>query len=157
MSKPFPILYVAEADAETAILSSGVLAYLTASVPNAVFTVVGSRTSAPLFADLPGLERLIVLEREGRLDWIGLWNQLRGTEWGLIVDQRGSQISGRLRRQKRAVRVPPEPTEDPAHAADTRWAHRPRMPWRPARPAQPDQPDERRPVLSGTREVGRVG
>ena len=116
MSKPFPILYIAETDAEAAILSSGVLAYLTDSVPNAVVTVVGSRASAPLFADLPGLERLIVLEREGRLDWIGLWNQLRGTEWGLIVDQRGSQISGRLRRQKRAVRVPPEPTEDPVHA-----------------------------------------
>lgn len=116
MSKSFPILYVAEADAEAAILSSGVLAYLAESVPGAAVTVVGSRASAPLFADLPGLERLIVLEREGRLDWIGLWNQLRGTEWGLIVDQRGSQISGRLRRQKRAVRAVPHPADEPVHA-----------------------------------------
>lgn len=116
MSKSFPILYVAEADAEAAILSSGVLAYLAESVPGAAITVVGSRSSAPLFADLPGLERLIVLEREGRLDWIGLWNQLRGTEWGLIVDQRGSRISGRLRRQKRAVRAAPNPADEPVHA-----------------------------------------
>lgn len=116
MSKPFPILYIAEADAEAAILSSGVLAYLAEGVPNAAVTVVGSRTSAPLFADLPNLDRLIVLEREGRLDWIGLWNQLRGTSWGLIVDQRGSQISGRLRRQKRAVRMAPEAGDEPVHA-----------------------------------------
>ncbi|EHN77246.1 Heptosyltransferase superfamily, partial [Streptomyces coelicoflavus ZG0656] len=35
------------------------------SLPNAVFTVVGSAASAPLFADTPRLERLLVLEREG--------------------------------------------------------------------------------------------
>lgn len=116
MSKPFPILYIAEADAQAALLSSGVLAYLAQSVPGAALTVVGSRASAPLFADTPGLERLIVLEREGRLDWINLWNQTRATDWGLIVDQRGSQISGRLRRQKRAVRQPPHPADEPAHA-----------------------------------------
>ena len=116
MSKRFPILYIAEADAREALLSSGVLAYLAQSVPGAALTVVGSRASAPLFADTPGLERLIVLEREGRLDWINLWNQTRATQWGLIVDQRGSRISGRLRRQKRAVRRTPHPAEEPLHA-----------------------------------------
>ena len=100
----FPILYIAEADAEDAVLSSGVLAYLVESLPNAVFTVVGSAASAPLFADTPRLERLLVLEREGRFDWIALWNQVRGTHWGLVVDMRGSTLSGKLRRQKRAVR-----------------------------------------------------
>ena len=116
MSKRFPILYIAEADAEAALLSSGVLAYLAQGVPGAALTVVGSRASAPLFADTPGLERLIVLGREGRLDWINLWNQTRATEWGLIVDQRGSRISGRLRRQKRAVRDPSRPRDEPLHA-----------------------------------------
>ena len=47
----FPILYIAEADAEDAILSSGVLAHLVDSLPQAVFTIVGSAASAPLFAD----------------------------------------------------------------------------------------------------------
>ena len=116
MSKPFPILYIAEADAQAAILSSGVLAYQAESEPGAALTGVGSRTSAPLFADTPGLERLIVLEREGRLDWINLWNQTRAVDWGLIVDQRGSRISGRLRRQKRAVREAPDPVDEPVHA-----------------------------------------
>ena len=100
----FPILYIAEADAEDAILSSGVLAHLVDSLPQAVFTIVGSAASAPLFADTPRLARTIVLEREGHFEWIALWNQVRGTKWGLIVDMRGSDLSGKLRRERRAVR-----------------------------------------------------
>ncbi|WP_312780515.1 glycosyltransferase family 9 protein [Brevundimonas sp.] len=100
----FPILYIAEADAEEAVLSSGALAHLVEAIPHATFTVVGSPASAPLFADLPRLERLIVLDRDGRWDWIALWNQVRETNWGLVVDMRGSTLSGKLRRQKRAVK-----------------------------------------------------
>ena len=100
----FPILYIAEADAEEAVLSSGALAHLVEAIPQATFTVVGSPASAPLFADLPRLERLIVLDRDGRWDWIALWNQVRETHWGLVVDMRGSTLSGKLRRQKRAVK-----------------------------------------------------
>lgn len=100
----FPILYIAEADAEDAVLSSGALAHLVEAIPQATFTVVGAAASAPLFADLPRLERLIVLDRDGRWDWIALWNQVRDTHWGLVVDMRGSTLSGKLRRQKRAVK-----------------------------------------------------
>ena len=100
----FPILYIAEADAEDAVLSSGVLAHLVESLPHATFTMVGSAASAPLFADTPRLTKLIVLEREGHFEWIALWNQVRGTKWGLVVDMRGSDLSGKLRRHKRAVR-----------------------------------------------------
>lgn len=100
----FPILYIAEADAEDAVLSSGTLAHLVEAIPHATFTVVGSPASAPLFADLPRLERLIVLDRDGRWDWIALWNQVRETNWGLVADMRGSTLSGKLRRQKRAVK-----------------------------------------------------
>lgn len=109
MAGRFPILYLAEADAEDAALSSGVLAYLVEAMPQAAFTVVGSPASAPLFADTPRLERLIVLEKEGRLEWLGLWNQVRAIKWGLVVDMRGTTFSGKLSRQKRAVRVKDEP------------------------------------------------
>lgn len=105
----FPILYLAEAGAEDAVMSSGVLAYLVDAMPQARFTIVGSPASAPLFADTPRLDRLIVLEKEGRLDWLGLWNQVRPIKWGLIVDMRGTTFSGKLSRQKRAVRVKDEP------------------------------------------------
>jgi len=100
----FPILYIAEADAEEAVLSSGTLAHLVEAIPHATFTIVGSAASAPLYADTPRLERLIVPDRDGRWDWIALWNQVRETHWGLVVDMRGSTLSGKLRRQKRAVK-----------------------------------------------------
>ncbi len=109
MSARFPILYIAEAEAEAAVLSSGVLAHLVEAVPNADFTIVGSAASAPLFADTPNLRRLIVLDRTGNWDWIQLWNQVRDTRWGLVVDMRGTKFSERLRRQKRAVRGPDLP------------------------------------------------
>lgn len=105
MSGPFPILYIAEADAEEAVLSSGALAYLVENVPGARFTVVGSPASAPLFADLPHLDRLITMDRDGRWDWVALWNKVRDTKWGLVVDMRGSSLSGKLRREKRAVKT----------------------------------------------------
>jgi ADP-heptose:LPS heptosyltransferase len=109
MAGRFPILYIAEADARDAILSSGLLAWLVEAMPAATFTIVGSPKSAPLFADTPRLGQLIVLEREGRLDWLGLWNQVRGVRWGLVVDLRGSALSGKLKRQKRAVAGEREP------------------------------------------------
>ena len=105
MSGRFSILYIAEADPEEAILSSGALAYLAENIPHAEFTVVGSSASAPLFADLPGLRKLIFLDKDGRWDWIALWNQVRHTHWKLVVDQRGSTLSGKLRRDRRAVRT----------------------------------------------------
>ena len=104
MAARFPILYIAEADASDAILSSGVLACMVEAMPQASFTVVGSPRSAPLFADTPRLDRLIVLERDSRLDWLGLWNKVRETRWGLVVDMRGTTLSNKLKRQKRAVR-----------------------------------------------------
>lgn len=109
MTARFPILYLAEADAEAAVLSSGVLAHLVEAIPQADFTVVGSAASAPLFADTPRLRELIVLDRTGRWDWIALWNQVRTTRWGLVVDMRGTKFSERLQRQKRAVRGPDQP------------------------------------------------
>ena len=109
MAGRFPILYVAEADPEDAVLSSGVLAYLVEAMPQARFTVVGSPTSAPLFADTPRLDRLLVLEKESKLEWLGLWNQVRAVQWGCVVDMRGSALSTKLKRQKRAVRGPDEP------------------------------------------------
>ncbi len=80
------------------------LAYLVEVMPQANFVVVGSPASAPLFADTPRLTKLLVLEKESRLDWIKLWDQVRQTKWGLVVDMRGSSLVDRLKRTKRAVR-----------------------------------------------------
>lgn len=104
MAGRFPILYIAEEEPTEALLSCGILAYLVDVMPQATFTIVGSPQSAPLFADTPQLTKLIRFRGQGRLDWLGLWNQLRRTRWGLVVDMRGSALSGKLKRQRRAIR-----------------------------------------------------
>ena len=110
MAGPLDILYLAEAEPEAAVLSSGVLAHMVREARGARFTVVGSPQTAPLFRDTPGLEKLIVLPGESRADWFRLWDRLKDRRWSVIVDMRGSELSRWLRREKRAVRAPsPEP------------------------------------------------
>ena len=113
---PLTILYIAEADPMAAVMSSGVLAQMVEEAPGARFTVVGSAESAPLFRDTPGLDRLIVLPGEGTADWIKLWDRLKGRRWSVVVDMRGSRLSGWLKRDKRAVR---KPDEEPVHAVES--------------------------------------
>lgn len=115
----FPILYIAEADPETAVLSSGAMAQVVEALPKSPVTVVASPDTAPLFQDTPRLQDLILLDGDGAQDWMGLWLKLRKTSWGLVIDMRGSRISDRLKRQKRAIKGRPEPG---VHAAE--WAAR---------------------------------
>lgn len=113
---PLTILYIAEADPMAAVMSSGVLAQMVEEAPDARFTIVGSAESAPLFRDTPGLDRLIVLPGEGTAAWIKLWDRLKARRWSVVVDMRGSRLSGWLKRDKRAVR---RPDEEPLHAVES--------------------------------------
>lgn len=106
---PFPILFITATRIGDAILSSGLVRRLSEEVPGARFTIVAGPAAAPLFEDVPGLEEIIPFEksRDGG-HWFRLWRQVRRRSWGLVVDLRGSAISGFLKRRKRAVyrRVP---------------------------------------------------
>ena len=106
-TKPFPILFITPTDVGGAIASSGLLKRLVEEVPNAEFTIVADEEVAPLFAEVPRLERLVRAEdTEGRVAKFGLWRQLRGRRWGLIVDLRGAGISKFMSRAKRAEYQP---------------------------------------------------
>jgi ADP-heptose:LPS heptosyltransferase len=102
--KPFLILFVTGSRLGDAVLSSGLVRTLAQEIPGARFTIVGSALTVPLFADTPGLDRLIVMDKQKRSGhWFGLWRQVRGKRWGLVVDLRGSAIAGALRPKRRAV------------------------------------------------------
>jgi ADP-heptose:LPS heptosyltransferase len=102
--KPFPILFISPSRIGDAVLASGLVRALVEKVPGARFTVVGSALTAPLFADTPGLERTIVMEKQPLAGhWVALWRQVSAVRWGLVVDLRGSGISALLRRARRAV------------------------------------------------------
>ncbi len=86
------------------MLSSGLIKALVEEVEGARFTIVASPLTAPLFDHVPGLDKVIVMEKRPLSShWYGLWREVRDRHWGLIVDTRGSPISGFLRRSRRAV------------------------------------------------------
>jgi ADP-heptose:LPS heptosyltransferase len=102
--RAFPILFITATRIGDAVLSSGLIKFLADQIPNARFTIVSGPLAAPLFAHVPGLDRVIVMEKgKGKGHWFKLWNQVRHRKWGLVVDLRGSGTAYFLRREKRAV------------------------------------------------------
>jgi ADP-heptose:LPS heptosyltransferase len=105
--RPISILFIVPSRLGDAVLASGLVKVLVEKVAGARFTIVGSALTAPLFAHVPSLERLIVMEKRSLgAHWMGLWRQVRRQRWGLVVDLRGSGLSRLLRRTRRAVYSP---------------------------------------------------
>jgi len=103
-AKPFPILFITASRIGDAVLSSGLVKALHDEVPGARFTIVAGPLTAPLFAQTPHLDALIVMEKKpGAGHWFALWREVRLRRWSLVVDLRGSAISRFLRRRRRAV------------------------------------------------------
>ena len=100
----FPILFITASRIGDAVLSSGLIRALTDEIEGARFTIAASALTAPLFADVPGLARIIVMEKRplGR-HWLDLWSYARGQRWGLVVDLRGSGITRFLSARRRAT------------------------------------------------------
>jgi ADP-heptose:LPS heptosyltransferase len=113
-SKAFPILFIASSRIGDAVLASGLLKRLHDEIPNARFTIVAGPLSAPLFGDMAHLERVIVMPKtKGKSHWFKLWTQVRGRNWGLILDRRGSSVSRFLRARRRVIYRPQ--TGEPVH------------------------------------------
>jgi ADP-heptose:LPS heptosyltransferase len=118
--RAFPILFITATRIGDAVLSSGLIKFLADQIPNARFTIVSGPLAAPLFAHVPGLDRVIVMEKgKGKGHWFKLWNQVRHRKWGLVVDLRGSGTAYFLRREKRAVwkKIAGEPMHKVVEAA----------------------------------------
>lgn len=104
MPRGFPILFITATRIGDAVLSSGLIKRLIDEIPDARFTIVAGPDAAPLFAHVPGLDRVIVMEKvKGGGHWFELWRKVRHTKWGLVVDLRGSGISRFLSTRRRAV------------------------------------------------------
>jgi ADP-heptose:LPS heptosyltransferase len=100
----FPILFITANRVGDAVLSSGLIKRLADEIPNARFTVVAGPVAAPLFEEVPTLDRIIVLAKtKNRGHWFDLWREVRGTRWGLVVDLRGSGLSRFISTRRRAI------------------------------------------------------
>ncbi|THD64434.1 glycosyltransferase family 9 protein [Phenylobacterium sp.] len=100
----FPILFITSNRIGDAVLSSGLVKRLSDEIPNARFTIVAGPAAAPLFEEVPALERIIILTKaKGRTHWFELWREVRGARWGLVVDLRGSGLSRFISTKRRAI------------------------------------------------------
>lgn len=98
------ILFVTSNRIGDAVLSTGLLDHLLRAHPEARFTVACGPAAEGVFSRLPRLERLIVFEKRPRgRHWLGLWWQVVGTRWDLVVDIRGSALGWLLCTRRRAV------------------------------------------------------
>jgi len=112
-AKSFPVLFVAPESVSEAVLASGLLKKLHDEAPNPRFTIIANRSVAPLYADMPKVERVIVTERKasGRR-WFGVMGPMRAQRWALVVDMPSGVITGRLRPKGKALR---RGQDEPAH------------------------------------------
>jgi ADP-heptose:LPS heptosyltransferase len=88
------ILFITSSRIGDAVISCGILERLRTDHPRARITVACGAVAEGVFLRLPGLERLIVFEKERfDLHWARLWTRLVLHVWDIVVDVRGSALS----------------------------------------------------------------
>ncbi|MFT8675856.1 MAG: glycosyltransferase family 9 protein [Acetobacter sp.] len=98
------ILFITATRLGDAVLSTGILAALIQRYPNARMTIACGPVAADLFRNVPGLERILVMDkRRYDLHWLDLWRACAPQRWDIVVDLRGSATSFFLRAGKRHI------------------------------------------------------
>jgi heptosyltransferase-3 len=98
------ILFVSSLRIGDAVLSTGLLAYFSEGFPEVRSAIACGPLPAPIFAHAPCGERVIALHKRSFAGhWLGLWTEVVGTAWDLVVDLRGSALSWTLWAKKRRV------------------------------------------------------
>lgn len=98
------ILFVTATRIGDAVLSTGLVSYLIDRYPGANLTIAAGPLAVPLFEAVPGLERLIVVDkRRWALHWLPLYASVAARRWDLVVDLRGSAFAWSLRAGERRV------------------------------------------------------
>lgn len=98
------LLFITATRIGDAVLSTGLLNHLIEQHPGLRVTVAVGRLSAPLFAAVPGLERLILIDKKPwNRHWLSLWRRAALRWWDIAVDLRGSAITYTLPAGRRIV------------------------------------------------------
>ncbi len=96
------ILFVTSTRVGDAILSTGLLAHLMETRPDARLTIACGPAAAPLFEAVPNLARVIVLDKMlFSLHWLRLWALCAWRVWDLVVDLRNAPVTYLLPRRRR--------------------------------------------------------
>src|SRR5690242_17459906 len=110
------ILFVTATRIGDAVLSTGLLSHLSERYPGARLTIAAGPVAAPLFGAVPGLERLLVIEkRRWSLHWVPFYVAVAMRRWDLVIDLRGSAMAWLLRAGQRRVMAKGDPREHRVH------------------------------------------
>jgi heptosyltransferase III len=98
------ILFITATRIGDAVLSTGILGHLVDHHQDARFTIAAGPVAVPLFAAVPRLDRVVVVEKR-RLSahWPLLWARTVGRRWDLVVDLRGSALAFLLAARERRI------------------------------------------------------
>ena len=98
------LLFITATRIGDAVLSTGLLGYLLERDPGVRVTVAVGRVSAPLFAAVPGLERILTIDkRPFKRHWLDLWAATAFGRWDLVVDLRASAIAYMVPARRRVI------------------------------------------------------
>lgn len=104
------VLFITSTRIGDAVLSTGLLQHLIESDSHPDVWVACGVPAAPLFAETPGVKRVIPLQKKGMLGhWWHLWSRAVTRRWDLVVDLRGSAIAWLLwTKERRVLRTSPD-------------------------------------------------
>jgi heptosyltransferase III len=92
------ILFVTSTRIGDAVLSTCLLSHLIEKYPSASFTVACGPLPASLFEAVPGVERVIAVQKQRFAGhWLSLWATVVSTPWDIVVDLRASALAWTLR------------------------------------------------------------
>ena len=98
------ILFITSSRVGDAILTTGILKYLTDRYQTAKFTIACGPVAKGLFDNVPGLEEVITMRKDSFLGhWRRLYFSTLSKHWDLVVDLRGSAIAWFLPTKKRLI------------------------------------------------------
>ena len=98
------ILFITSSRIGDAVLSSGLLAHIEATYPEARVTIACGPLVVSLFEGYPLLHRIMPIKKEKHnKHWIKLWREVVWTRWDMVVDLRDSAVSRLLFAGKRYV------------------------------------------------------
>ena len=96
------LLFITSNRIGDAVISTGILSQLVDRHPYLSVTVACGEAAAPVFMNVPGLERIIILKKHHWIGhWFDLWRHAIRRHWDLVVDLRGSGLAFVLRAKER--------------------------------------------------------
>ena len=103
------------------VVSTGLLAHLVRTYPDARFTIACGKAAAPLMTEVPRLERLIAIsKRPLHLHWLDVMGAALPHRWEMVLDLKGSALPYLVMANRRL-------SFRPRHAQGgnrtTEWAH----------------------------------